>query len=33
MALHAENHVYYDSFMMGAKEKKIDFLRPAWHLS
>lgn len=22
MALHAENHVYYDSFMMGDKEKK-----------
>ncbi len=24
MALHAENHVYYDSFMMGEKEKKIN---------
>jgi len=30
MALHAENHVYYDSFMMGdKKEKKSTFLRPA----
>ncbi len=25
MALHAENHVYYDSFMMGEKEKKSTF--------